>query len=88
LTTTATSVLRAFNRVRAKLPSHAADRAARLGALRQLVGWLAPTAAAVAALAADDLVRHADGAMYRDEQRQATAHPGEAAREEAARGAN
>jgi diguanylate cyclase (GGDEF)-like protein len=36
----------------------------------------------------DDLVRHADGAMYRDKQRPATADPGAAAAEEDARGAD
>ena len=36
----------------------------------------------------DDLVRHADGAMYRDKHRQATRDLGAAAAEEGARGAN
>ena len=59
--TTETWVLRAFNRLRARVPSsHADDRAARLGGLRELVGWLAPTAAAFAALAA------AAGAAFHD----------------------
>jgi diguanylate cyclase (GGDEF)-like protein len=36
----------------------------------------------------DDLVRHADGAMYRDKQRQATPDPGAPAEDGEARGAN
>jgi diguanylate cyclase (GGDEF)-like protein len=36
----------------------------------------------------DDLVRHADGAMYRDKQRPAAPDPGAAAAEEVARGAD
>ncbi len=59
--TTDTWVLRAFNRLRAKVPpSRADDRGARREGLRQLVGWLAPTAAAFAALAA------AAGAAFHD----------------------
>ncbi len=53
-------VLRSFNRLRAKVPpSHADDRGGRRGP-RQLVGWLAPTAAAFATLGA------AAGAAFHD----------------------
>jgi diguanylate cyclase (GGDEF)-like protein len=53
-------VLRSFSRLGAKVhPSHAEDRGER-GGLRQLVNWLAPAAAAFAALAA------AAGAAIRD----------------------
>jgi GGDEF domain-containing protein len=43
------------------------------------------------ATSSDDLVRHADGAMYRDKRRQATPDPGAAAvggKDEETRGAN
>jgi diguanylate cyclase (GGDEF)-like protein len=59
--TTGTWVLRSCNRLRAKVPpSHANDRGAGLGGLRQLVGWLAPAVAAFAVLAA------AAGAAFHD----------------------
>jgi len=59
--TTGTWVLRSFNRLRARVPpSHANDRGARLGGLRQLVGWLAPVVTAFAMLAA------AAGAAFHD----------------------
>jgi diguanylate cyclase (GGDEF)-like protein len=59
--TTETWALRSFNGLRAKVPpSHSDDRGGRLAGLRQLVGWLAPTAAAFAALAA------AAGAAFHD----------------------
>jgi diguanylate cyclase (GGDEF)-like protein len=51
--TTETSVLRAVKRLRARvLPLNRDARGARFGGLTHLVGWLAPTAAAFAALAA------------------------------------
>jgi diguanylate cyclase (GGDEF)-like protein len=56
-----TRVLRAFGRLFAEPPpSHADDRSAHLTGLRQLLGWLAPAAAAFAALAV------AAGAAFRD----------------------
>jgi diguanylate cyclase (GGDEF)-like protein len=59
--TAETRVLRALGRLFAKPPpSDADDRSAHLTGLRQLLGWLAPTAAAFAALAV------AAGAAFRD----------------------